>query len=371
MGGRVALARQSALLPGDGVVQVAPGGGPAAAGGGAPGVTHLDQVLECAAGPVAGFGVVVAAGAARDRGHRDAQGGRSSPAGRYRVAGRGPAVAVRSPVPGGGCRPAAQPWAAAVPSGCSAVTHHRVRGSRAAAAARSRASAASASPNPATLGQGAGRAGQRRPRHRDVHQRGEARPSVPGPGWRPGPLPPGPLAGPRLGPPWSPGPLPPSFPSGPAPGSSSELGSSGRVRRARAAAGACVRIGRDAAAVAFLKTGRGVGLDAEFLQGAGDAGGAQVQGALLDVLPRGEDLIGREFAGDHPRVAGVFPEPAHVRVLPGGLLAPLPRIRGPAPGPAGARRRAASRTSAIPRPRPARHRPWPRPPPTTPGSRPR
>ena len=59
------------------------------------------------------------------------------------------------------------------------------------------------------------------------------------------------------------------------------------------------------------------------MQGAGDAGGAQVQGPLLDVLPGGEDLIGREFAGDHPGIAGFLPEPAHVRVLPGGLLAAL------------------------------------------------
>jgi hypothetical protein len=52
--------------------------------------------------------------------------------------------------PGGaGCWPGAQPWAAAVPSGCSAVTHQRVRGCRAAAAIRSRAVLASSSPNPA------------------------------------------------------------------------------------------------------------------------------------------------------------------------------------------------------------------------------
>jgi Nucleotidyl transferase AbiEii toxin, Type IV TA system len=50
---------------------------------------------------------------------------------------------------GGWCWPGAQPWAAAVPSGCSAVTHQRVRGSRAAAAIRSRALWASSSPNPA------------------------------------------------------------------------------------------------------------------------------------------------------------------------------------------------------------------------------
>ena len=43
----------------------------------------------------------------------------------------------------------AQPWAAAVPSGCRTVTHHRVCGLRPAAASRSRAVPASSSPNPA------------------------------------------------------------------------------------------------------------------------------------------------------------------------------------------------------------------------------
>jgi hypothetical protein len=63
-----------------------------------------------------------------------------------------------------------------------------------------------------------------------------------------------------------------------------------------------------------------VGADAEVLQGAGDAGGAQVQGALLDVLPGRQDLIGGELAGDHPGVAGVLPEPAHMGLSPGGFL---------------------------------------------------
>ena len=57
------------------------------------------------------------------------------------------------PVPGrsaprGGWRPGRQAWAAAVPSGFRAVTHHRVRGWRAAAAATSRASSPSSMPNP-------------------------------------------------------------------------------------------------------------------------------------------------------------------------------------------------------------------------------
>ncbi len=64
-----------------------------------------------------------------------------------------------------------------------------------------------------------------------------------------------------------------------------------------------------------------VSADAELLEGAGQAGGAQVQGALFHVLPGREDLVRGEFAGDHAGVAGVFPEPAHVGVLAGGLLA--------------------------------------------------
>jgi len=80
------------------------------------------------------------------------------------------------------------------------------------------------------------------------------------------------------------------------------------------------------AAVAFLQEVE-VGADAELLQGAGDAGGTQVQGPLLDVLPRGQDLIGRELAGDHPGVPGVFPELAHVGVLLSGLLTPLSGFR--------------------------------------------
>ena len=63
-----------------------------------------------------------------------------------------------------------------------------------------------------------------------------------------------------------------------------------------------------------------VGADPEFLQGAGDAGGAQVQGALLDVLPGRQDLIGGKLAGDHPAVAGLLLEPADIRLPPGGVL---------------------------------------------------
>ena len=38
---------------------------------------------------------------------------------------------------------------------------------------------------------------------------------------------------------------------------------------------------------------------------------------LVHVLPRGEDLIARQLAGDHPGVPGVFPEPANLRQVPG------------------------------------------------------
>src|SRR5580692_13003786 len=71
--GEITFAGDAALVPGDGVVQVAAGGGPAAARGGAPGAAGADQVLECAAGPVAGLGVGVVAVAAGDRGQAGAQ----------------------------------------------------------------------------------------------------------------------------------------------------------------------------------------------------------------------------------------------------------------------------------------------------------
>ena len=67
-------------------------------------------------------------------------------------------------------------------------------------------------------------------------------------------------------------------------------------------------------------------LDAQLLQGAGEAGGAQVQGPLLHVLPRGQHLIRGQLAGDHPGVAGGLPEPAHVRLAAGGLLPLLGRF---------------------------------------------
>jgi hypothetical protein len=63
-----------------------------------------------------------------------------------------------------------------------------------------------------------------------------------------------------------------------------------------------------------------VGPDAQFLQGARDSGGAQVQGPLLHVLPGRQDLIGGQFPGDHAAVAGLLPEPAHGRFPLGGLF---------------------------------------------------
>ena len=63
-----AFAGEPALVPGEGVVQVAAGRGPAAAGRGAPGAAGADQVLELAAGLVPGLGMPVIASAAGDQG---------------------------------------------------------------------------------------------------------------------------------------------------------------------------------------------------------------------------------------------------------------------------------------------------------------
>ena len=92
-----------------------------------------------------------------------------------------------------------------------------------------------------------------------------------------------------------------------------------------AAAGPVLRGGGGGAAVAFLQEIE-VGADAQFPQGAGQAGGAQVQRPLLDMLPRGKHLIGGKLAGDHPGVAGVLAEPAHVRFPLGDLLAFADRL---------------------------------------------
>ena len=67
------------------------------------------------------------------------------------------------------------------------------------------------------------------------------------------------------------------------------------------------------AAVAFLEQVQ-IGADAQFAQRAGDPGGAQLAGPLLDMLPGRQDLIRRQFPGGHPGVPGFLPERADVRV---------------------------------------------------------
>ena len=64
--GQPAFAGEPALVPRDGMVQVAARRWPAAARRAAPGAAGADQVLELAAGLVPGFGVPVVAAAAGD-----------------------------------------------------------------------------------------------------------------------------------------------------------------------------------------------------------------------------------------------------------------------------------------------------------------
>src|SRR5206468_10586060 len=71
--GEVAFAGDPALVPGLGVVEVAPGGWAGAARRGAPGAAGGDSVPQLAAGLVAGFGPGVVARAADERGERDGQ----------------------------------------------------------------------------------------------------------------------------------------------------------------------------------------------------------------------------------------------------------------------------------------------------------
>src|SRR5580693_5434335 len=66
--GEPAFAGEPALVPREGVVQVAAGRGPAAAGRGAPGAAGADQVLELAAGLVPGLGMTVITPATGDQG---------------------------------------------------------------------------------------------------------------------------------------------------------------------------------------------------------------------------------------------------------------------------------------------------------------
>jgi len=94
----------------------------------------------------------------------------------------------------------------------------------------------------------------------------------------------------------------------------------------RGGAGVVAGAGRGGAGVALLQQIE-VGNHAEFFEGAGDAGRAQVPGPLVDVLPGREDLIGGQLAGGHPGVAGRFPERADVGVLAGLVLAPQRGVR--------------------------------------------
>jgi hypothetical protein len=97
----ITFASYPALVPGGGVVQVAPGRGAAASGGGAPGGPGGDQVLELAAGPVPGLGVPVAAGAAGDRGEPDPQAAQVVPGRGAGLAGWGPLRWAAAGVAGG------------------------------------------------------------------------------------------------------------------------------------------------------------------------------------------------------------------------------------------------------------------------------
>ena len=260
---------------------------------------------QLAAGVVAGLGVGVVARAAGHRGQRGRQQGGPGPPG--------------GPVPGGGCRPGRQPCAAAVPSGLRAVRHQRVRGWRAAAAARSRASSPSRGPNPSASPGASERRCQVASGMVRVTSAARLGPDAwPGPGAAPCP-------GRR-------GRGPGRRDRGPGPPGRRDH-RSGRVRRS-AAAGAGPRgtpghrggaaravlpgsppaagagSAGQVAAVALLQQVQ-IGADAQLLHGAGDPGGAQVQGPLLDMLPgrenlrEGQDGIARPIkAGDVRAVEG-------------------------------------------------------------------
>jgi len=96
--GDVTGAGDAAQVPGGGVVLVAPGGRPPAAGGGTSGVTGVDQVSEGAAGPVGTLSLGVVARAAD---HRDEGEVERSQELRGQLA-RGPAVLAGGAGVGGG-----------------------------------------------------------------------------------------------------------------------------------------------------------------------------------------------------------------------------------------------------------------------------
>src|SRR5579872_2605471 len=234
------------------MVEVASGCGASAAGRGASGVAGLDQVLEVAAGPVSGFGVVVGARAAGDRGDPDAQvaqpglGGaaarRGVPAGDAAVGGGG---AVRVQV-------GEAPAGARVPGGGGEQVSGVVVVDQA---------------EPVHLGRGPGRVCLRRPGHRDSDQRGQARAGV-----LAGRLTAAALAGPARRA-WA----------GPACGAWAGLARGAGTGLADVSLAGCpgaVLAGQGRAGVTFLEQVE-VGADPQLVRGAGDAGGAQVQGALL------------------------------------------------------------------------------------------
>ena len=308
------------------MVQVAAGGGPAAAGCGAPGVAGADNVAEFAAGPVAGLRVVVLAATAGDRGHRDAHA--SDPVPRPGAGRRSGRVhrRVRELWWGWWCR------AAGVAAGCAAVGGGGAVGVQrgdtppgAGVAGRRGGQAASVgrvdNAVPADLGWGSGLAG--RADHGTVMVTSAAR------------------LGPASAPAWSPWPVPPGPPRDRGLDRDDRRRHPGRCRRSVRAAAVSGRAdvlragrgrrpgrawdGREAGAP-LLKQIQ-VGPDAELFQGAGDPGGAQVQRPLLHMLPGSEHLIAGQFPGDHPGVPGRLPERLHVRVPPPGLLPPRRRLR--------------------------------------------
>src|ERR1700722_674020 len=288
--GEITFAGAAALVPGDGVVQVTAGRGAAAAGCGALGVAGADQVGELAAGAVAGLAVGVVAGTAGDRGQRRAEDAGRAGAGGSGAGGSGAGrgVAAAQAGVGGGGTVGVQGGDAPAGAGVSGGGGGQVAGVVTVEHAV-----------PVRLAGGLGAALPGLVRDGEGDQSGQAR------------------AGCRAG-------------TGRGTGTARAAGAAGvvrsgagRVRRA-VAWGRLVRgggrgdRGEVGAAVAFLEQIQ-VGADAEVLQGAVYAGGAQVQGALLDVLPGGEDFVGGELAGDHAGVAGLLAEPADLGLAFGGF----------------------------------------------------
>src|ERR1700722_13694292 len=295
-GREVAFAGQAALVPGGGVVQVAADRGTAAAGRGAGGVAGADQVLEGAAGGVAALAVGGVARTAGDEGQRGGEdsrwpgarrsGTRGSGAGWSGAgwSGAGWGVAAGEAGVGGGGAVGVQGGDAPAGAGVAGCGGGQVAGVVAVQDAV-----------PGGFAGGIGAALQGLVRDGDGDQGGQARAGV--------------LTGTGRG-------TRTTRPLASTVAGSVRAARPGAVRAARsravravrpgpvrsgadaaragwvAAGGRLVRVaggygvGGEGSGVAFLEEVE-VGPDAEFLQGAGDAGGAQVQGALLDVLPGG------------------------------------------------------------------------------------